>query len=332
MNAQDMLALMEGHKVLVIGDVMLDRYLTGQVTRISPEAPVPVVLQEDTEDRLGGAANVALNLRALGAQPILCSVIGGDSDGEFMRRLLPTLGIRNDGIVESASRRTTVKTRILGNGQQMLRVDQENTYELDLVETQRLLGCVEELIETEDIRAIIFQDYNKGVLTETVVRSVLEMIGDRDILTMVDPKKSNFYVYEGVDVFKPNLKEVRDSVPFSVRTTLDSLNQADAYLRQKLNHQITMITLSEKGIYLNDGINSRIFPTAERLVADVSGAGDTVISIATLAFVAGFSPEWTAVLCNLAGGQVCEFRGVAPVRVDLLHRDMEIWLRAGENG
>ncbi|MGI9160200.1 MAG: bifunctional heptose 7-phosphate kinase/heptose 1-phosphate adenyltransferase [Saprospiraceae bacterium] len=194
MNAQDMLALMEGHKVLVIGDVMLDRYLTGQVSRISPEAPVPVVLQEGTEDRLGGAANVALNLRALGAQPILCSVIGGDFDGEFMRRLLPTLGIRTDGIVESASRRTTVKTRILGNGQQMLRVDQENTYELDLVETQRLLSRLQELIETEEVRAIIFQDYNKGVLTETVVRSVLEMIGDREILTMVDPKKSNFYV------------------------------------------------------------------------------------------------------------------------------------------
>jgi len=329
MNAQDMLGLMKGHKVLVIGDVMLDRYLTGQVTRISPEAPVPVVLQEDTEDRLGGAANVALNLRALDAQPILCSVIGGDYDGEFMRRLLPTLGIRTDGIVESAARRTTVKTRILGNGQQMLRIDQENTYELDLVETQRLLGRVEELIETEGISAIIFQDYNKGVLTETVVRSVLEMIGDREILTAVDPKKSNFFVYEGVDVFKPNLKEVRDSVPFAVRTTLDSLNQADAYLRQKLNHQITMITLSEKGIYLNDGTNSRIFPTAERLVADVSGAGDTVISVGTLAFVAGFSPEWTAVLCNLAGGQVCEFRGVVPVRVDLLQRDMEIWLHAG---
>ncbi len=324
-----MLGLMKGHKVLVIGDVMLDRYLTGQVTRISPEAPVPVVLQEDTEDRLGGAANVALNLRALDAQPILCSVIGGDYDGEFMRRLLPTLGIRTDGIVESAARRTTVKTRILGNGQQMLRIDQENTYELDLVETQRLLGRVEELIETEGISAIIFQDYNKGVLTETVVRSVLEMIGDREILTAVDPKKSNFFVYEGVDVFKPNLKEVRDSVPFAVRTTLDSLNQADAYLRQKLNHQITMITLSEKGIYLNDGTNSRIFPTAERLVADVSGAGDTVISVGTLAFVAGFSPEWTAVLCNLAGGQVCEFRGVVPVRVDLLQRDMEIWLHAG---
>ena len=324
-----MLGLMKGHKVLVIGDVMLDRYLTGQVTRISPEAPVPVVLQEDTEDRLGGAANVALNLRALDAQPILCSVIGGDYDGEFMRRLLPTLGIRTDGIVESAARRTTVKTRILGNGQQMLRIDQENTYELDLVETQRLLGRVEELIETEGISAIIFQDYNKGVLTETVVRSVLEMIGVREILTAVDPKKSNFFVYEGVDVFKPNLKEVRDSVPFAVRTTLDSLNQADAYLRQKLNHQITMITLSEKGIYLNDGTNSRIFPTAERLVADVSGAGDTVISVGTLAFVAGFSPEWTAVLCNLAGGQVCEFRGVVPVRVDLLQRDMEIWLHAG---
>jgi rfaE bifunctional protein kinase chain/domain len=326
MNTQDILARLRGRRVVILGDVMLDRYLTGHVTRISPEAPVPVVLQDSVEDRLGGAANVALNLHALGAVPVLCSVVGQDHDGELLCRLLPETGMSAEGIIQSPGRRTTVKTRILGNHQQMLRIDQEDTHDLDPTETQLVLERLRHLLETGDISAVIFQDYNKGVLSEAVISDALQLAKDRGILTAVDPKKHNFFAYRGVDLFKPNLKEIRDSVPFPVHSTQDSLDQAAAYLQQKLENRLTMITLSEKGLYLNDGKNGRIFPTTERAVADVSGAGDTVISIATLALVAGLSLEWTAVLSNLAGGQVCEFRGVVPVSVPLLEKEIDHWM------
>lgn len=326
MNTQDILAGLRGRRVIVLGDVMLDRYLTGHVSRISPEAPVPVVLQESVEDRLGGAANVALNLHALGAVPVLCSVVGRDHDGDILRQILPAAGMTAEGIVESPSRRTTVKTRILGNHQQMLRIDQEDTHDLDAAESRLVLERMRQLIDNEKVGAIIFQDYNKGVLSEAVISGVLEMVKGRDILTAVDPKKHNFFAYRGVDLFKPNLKEIRDSVPFPVHSTPESLDQAAAYLQQKIGNRLTMITLSEKGLYLNDGTSGRIYPTTERAVADVSGAGDTVISIAALALAAGLSMKWTAVLSNLAGGQVCEFRGVVPVRVDLLEKEIDLWI------
>lgn len=306
---------------------MLDRYLTGSVSRISPEAPVPVVLHRNTEDRLGGAANVALNIRALGSRPILCSVIGEDHEGEIFRRLLPGFGIGDEGLIASRDRRTTVKTRILGNNQQMLRIDQEDTHDISDAERDALIRRIGELMDRMPIQALIFQDYNKGVLTESLIQTVTQMAQRKGVLTTVDPKRANFFAYTGVDLFKPNLKEIRDSAPFPVHSTLESLGEAAAMLRNRLNNRLTMITLSEKGLYLDGGqTTGQIFPTVPRNVADVSGAGDTVISIATLALAAQLEGRIIAALSNLAGGQVCEFPGVVPVNRNILEKELDRWL------
>jgi rfaE bifunctional protein kinase chain/domain len=323
----DVLQKLENIEVLILGDVMLDRYLTGAVSRISPEAPVPVVLHQSSEDRLGGAANVALNVRALGGVPVLCSVVGRDRDGELFQNILPANGITAEGIVASPERRTTVKTRVLGNNQQMLRIDREDTHELTGEEEQFFLQKIMRLLDERHIRVIIFQDYNKGVLTQDVIRKVIEEAKKRDILTAVDPKKANFFAYRGVDLFKPNLKEIRDSAPFPVKAELESLQQASDFLRERLKNRLTMITLSEKGLFLDGGRDDgRIFPTVPRNVADVSGAGDTVISVAALGLAAGLDLDIIATLSNLAGGQVCEFPGVVPVRREILASELKLFL------
>lgn len=326
MTARSILQQLENQHVLIVGDVMVDRYLMGSVSRISPEAPVPVVLHQRTEDRLGGAANVALNIRALGAVPILCSVLGEDADADALLSLLPPAGIRADGLIRSADRRTTVKTRVLGNNQQMLRIDSEDVHDLLPDDERRLVERVRAVLDELPVRAIILQDYNKGVLTAGIIRAVLEAARTRGIRTAVDPKKANFFAYEGADLFKPNLKEIRDSAPFAVEPTVESLQRAATFLRKNLQSPIIMITLSEKGLFLDDETSSRLHPTVPRNVADVSGAGDTVISIAALGLAAGLESDTIAVLSNLAGGQVCEYPGVVPVRRDILEAELDQWL------
>ncbi len=326
MNAAQILARLRGQCVVVVGDSMLDRYLIGSVSRISPEAPVPVVLYERTEDRLGGAANVALNLKALGAEAILCSVIGADADGEAFQRLLPQAHLSEAGLLQLPSRPTTVKTRVLGNNQQMLRIDREVTHSLSLAEEQRLVEHVQDILSRHRAKALIFQDYNKGVLTPLVIQMLLEYARQQGIFTAVDPKKANFFAYRGADLFKPNLKEVRDSTPFSIEPTVESLRSAVAFLRQKMGCSKIMVTLSEKGLFLDDEKSAQLYPTLPRKVADVSGAGDTVISIATLALAAGLESRIVAALSNLAGGQVCEFPGVVPVQASLLEQELAHWL------
>lgn len=310
--------------MLIIGDVMLDRYLTGSVSRISPEAPVPVVLYKNTEDRLGGAANVALNIAALGSIPLMCSVTGEDHDADIFAALLPQFGISNEGIVRSGERTTTVKTRVLGNNQQMLRIDKEDTGYLSPQEASLLLKKVVYLLDKYPVSAVILQDYNKGVLSEYVIEQAIELCRQRDIPVAVDPKKQNFFAYKGVTLFKPNLKEIRDSAPFPIAPDPNSLQQASDFLREQLGHQWTMITLSERGLFLDTGKEAMgiIYPTIARNVADVSGAGDTVISIVTLALTAGLSPQEIALLANLAGGQVCETPGVVPVNAVLLEQEI----------
>jgi rfaE bifunctional protein kinase chain/domain len=324
-SAAAVLAQLKGQEVLIIGDVMLDRYLTGSVSRISPEAPVPVVLHQATEDRLGGAANVALNIKALGSQPILCTVAGTDREGQaLIDQILPQYAIETAGIVLSNTRCTTIKTRVLGNNQQMLRIDREDVHGLSADETAQLLDRVRLLLDTRPIRVIIFQDYNKGVLSVEVIETVIAWAKTRGIPTAVDPKKANFFAFKGVDLFKPNLKEIRDSAPFAVQAKLESLEQAANFLRASLQNRYTMITLSEKGLYLdNESGAGHIYPTKERNVADVSGAGDTVISIAALGLGAGLELSTLAVLSNLGGGQVCECAGVVPVDPALLKAEFE---------
>lgn len=325
MSNKNFLKAFAEKRIMVIGDVMIDRYLTGSVSRISPEAPVPVVLHQQTDNRLGGAANVALNLRALGAAPILVAVAGTDDDGFLLKKMLPTEGIAADGLVQIEGRKTTVKTRVLAGNHQMLRIDSEDTKDLDAAAEAQVFEKIKTLLDENRVQAIIFQDYNKGLLTENLIQRTIEVARQRGILTTVDPKKKNFFAYRGVDFFKPNLKEIRDSVPIAVQPTAESLRSASEFLRERLENRLTMITLSEKGLFLEgDSLAGagKIYPTKNRSVADVSGAGDTVISVATLCLVAGFDLETMANLSNLAGGQVCEFPGVVPVDPQLLESEL----------
>jgi D-glycero-beta-D-manno-heptose-7-phosphate kinase len=301
--------------VLIVGDVMIDRYLRGNVTRISPEAPVPVVNLEGEDLRLGGAANVALNVRAMGATPILCSVVGDDEDGQVFRQLLPEYGMSNQSILHSKTRRTTVKTRIMAGAQHLLRLDQEDTHDLNDSEVEQLLETIQRVLDTQEIHVILFQDYNKGVLSPKV-----ESIR-RGIPTAVDPKFNNFWAYKQITLFKPNLKEIRAQSPQPVQTNLASLQAAATYIKAQLGNQHTLITLSEKGLFLETAGKGNIIPTEPRAVADVCGAGDTVISIVALGLGLRLDLQETALLANLAGGQVCEKVGVVPVDKEQLEAE-----------
>ncbi|MBR9922666.1 MAG: carbohydrate kinase [Bacteroidetes bacterium] len=307
--------------ILVLGDVMIDRYLNGRVERVSPEAPVPVVQLTDEENRLGGAANVALNLRALGARPTLVSVIGKDLNGEIFRSLMPENDLQDQGIIQSNDRPTTVKTRVIAQSQHLLRVDRESTHDLNSVDEKNLLDRVNYLIASDKPDLILFQDYNKGVLTKSLIKAVIELAIKNQIPTAVDPKKTNFWAYQGVTLFKPNLKEVRDSLPFDIQADAPSLKKASGHIRKQLQNQHTLITLSEKGLYIDNQQETVLLGTKPRSIADVCGAGDTVISIAAAALAAGAQTNQIAQLANLAGGQVCEKVGVVPVNRDLLIRE-----------
>ena len=316
-------AAFENLQVLIVGDVMIDRYLTGKVDRISPEAPVPVVQLYNSDNRLGGAANVALNVQAMGAKAFLCSVIGKDENASMFLDLMPLEDLNALGLIQSNERRTTVKTRVIASNQHLLRVDTEDTHELSTVETTRFLQSIVSLLDDHKIDVILFQDYNKGVLTEEVIHSIIEEANRRNIPTAVDPKKDNFFAYQKTSLFKPNLKEVRDALPFDVHPNLDSLQKASNFLRKNLNHKNTLITLSEKGIFADDENESVILPTQPRNITDVCGAGDTVISIAALGLALGLNLKDIAVLTNLAGGQVCEKVGVVPVNKNQLKEEYQ---------
>lgn len=309
--------------VLILGDVMIDRYLTGSVTRISPEAPVPVVHLQGSSNRLGGAANVALNIKALGATPYLCSVIGQDDKGRTFLDLLPQNDLSDKGIIALENRVTTVKTRVMAAGQQLLRVDEESTTDLEAKEEGRLLERIRHLLDSRDIHVILFQDYNKGVLTYRIIREVMLEAVKRDIPTAVDPKFKNFWAYKHASLFKPNLKEIRAQLPEAVEVQKESLKRAAEQIRRKLDNQYTLITLSEQGLFYDTVDTYDIIPTQPRSIADVCGAGDTVISIASLGLALRLEMHEIALLSNLAGGQVCERIGVVPVDKAQLKREYE---------
>ena len=246
--------------VLVIGDIMIDRYLEGSVDRISPEAPVPVVHLKKSDNRLGGAANVALNLKALGANPYLFSVSGRDEAAERLLELLPKAGLNPKGIFQSAERQTTVKTRVLAANQQLLRVDQEDQNDLSEKEASYFLKSIRQLLDQREIKVILFQDYNKGVLSQSVIREVMLEAIKRDIPTVVDPKFKNFWAFKKVSVFKPNLKEIRAQVPMPVEPDLASLKKVTAYIHRELSNDITLITLSDKGLFISDNRQHHLIP------------------------------------------------------------------------
>ena len=310
-------------KVLVIGDVMLDRYLRGQVDRISPEAPVPVVQLNSMENRLGGAANVALNIQALGAKPILCSMVGPDEHGETIRELLPRMGIANNYLITSTIRPNTIKNSILADHHHHHRVDSETTQGLDQTEEREFMARIRQILDKREIHVILFQDYNKGLLTRSLIREVQLESLKRDILTVVDPKLHNFFEYKHSTLFKPNLKEIREALGQPFKVDREALDQATLKLRRRLDQKYTLITLSDKGLYYHDGEHSEILPTQARKIADVCGAGDTVISVAALGLAAQLPLREIGILSNLAGGQVCASVGVVPVNRQQLEREYQ---------
>jgi D-glycero-beta-D-manno-heptose-7-phosphate kinase len=315
---KDLVFAMQGLRAVVIGDTMLDHYVRGNVHRISPEAPVPVVQHNSEEFRLGGAANVLNNLNSLGAEAVLCSVIGSDEAGDLCLERLRQISPDTSAIMQSLTRPTSIKTRIIGNGQQMLRIDKEWTSDILEEETNVLLAKTKAVIERFHPDVLIFEDYDKGVITEKLIIGLTAFAKERNIPVAVDPKHRNFLGYHGVNLIKPNFKELCDIVPFQVEKTVASLSKATAYLREQLGHQMTLVTLSEHGVWLDDSFGGKLYNTRKIQVADVSGAGDSVMSVVALAFCLTKQPELIASLANLVGGQVCEQPGVVTINLESL--------------
>ena len=310
-------------KILVLGDVMIDAYLEGKVNRMSPEAPVPIVSFTSQEQRLGGAANVALNLLSLGASVTICSVIGDDNNGKDLQDLMRKQSISVEGLVLSPNRKTTVKTRVIGNNQQLLRVDNEQTDDILKSEEDALVSKIEKLLEA-NFDAIIFEDYNKGVLTESLIKRVISLAKRYNVVTTVDPKLKNFYAFKGVNLFKPNLKELRDGVKRMVDVNdKQDFEAAVLEMNQELNAENVFVTLSEHGVFIQNNSTKQYIPAHIRRIADVSGAGDTVISVATLCLLAGQPIENVAAIANLAGGLVCERVGVVAIDKSQLKSELE---------
>ena len=326
MNYKDLFDKFNGLRILVIGDVMLDAYVMGKVNRISPEAPVPIVSLENEDARIGGAGNVALNLLALGAKPIICGVIGEDSSGDKLLNLFEKNGISTDGLVKSMVRKTTVKTRVISNKQQLLRIDSESTFPLLESEEIKLNNTIQNIIN-QGIDGIIFEDYNKGVLTDSVIQNTIKIAKEKDIPTAVDPKKENFLSYKGVSLFKPNLKELKEglNLNFDFNTKKELFEKGIELLEEKLQNEISFVTLSENGVFIKNQTEKYYVPAHMRSISDVSGAGDTVIAVATLCLISGASTKQIAEISNLAGGLVCEKSGVVSIsKNDLLKEVSEL--------
>lgn len=326
MNIQETFKSFNKLNVLIIGDVMIDAYMWGDVSRISPEAPVPIVAVNKKENRLGGAANVALNIQAMGANAILCSVIGDDDGSKLFFQLLKEQKLSSKGILKSKKRTTTIKTRVIAGNHQMLRVDDEIENGIDKNENEALTERIKKLIVNEKIDVIIFEDYDKGCISAELIKNTVSFAEQKNIPTVVDPKRKNFMSYNGVTLFKPNLKELKEGlkVEFDHNDSKELEKIVSGFIK-KQNITTALITLSEKGIYTHSTKIKALIPAHIRSIADVSGAGDTVISIAALCLALNLSSVQTATLANLAGGLVCEKVGVVPIdKKQLLDEAMKI--------
>ena len=304
-------------KVLIIGDAMIDAYLWGTVTRMSPEAPVPVVSIDRKENRLGGAANVALNLQALGAEAILCATTGDDDKADLFFSLMNKKGLDTKGIGRIKERPTTVKTRVISDNKHLLRIDEET--QKDLEKADDWLQNIERMIDSEPVDVIIFQDYNKGVITPALIRKIVTQAKQKGIPTIVDPKKKNFLDFQEVTLFKPNLKEIHEGlgIDFNPKEAIE-LETAVTKLQEALQAEQILLTLSEDGVYIKSNGTGIHIPAHPRQITDVSGAGDSVVSVAALCLAQRLAPQHIAGFANLAGGLVCEQVGVVPVDKELL--------------
>ncbi|QHL89121.1 D-glycero-beta-D-manno-heptose-7-phosphate kinase [Nibribacter ruber] len=305
-------------QVLVVGDVMIDAYLWGKSSRLSPEAPVPIVNRLKVEQRLGGAANVALNVQSLGATPLLCSVVGDDQEGAALVRLLLEQNQTDAGIVLSPERPTTVKQRIISGGQQLLRIDSEVETDLTPYEHKALVERFANLLNKADV--VIFEDYDKGVLSLEVIQELLALAKAKGVPTVVDPKKKNFLSYKGCSLFKPNLKELKEGLKVDFADSHhEAFEDAVTQLQEVMAVENVLVTLSERGVFCQDANGEKTYLDAHiRTISDVSGAGDTVVSIAALCMALSLPLPALAELANLGGGLVCEHVGVVPINAEQL--------------
>jgi D-glycero-beta-D-manno-heptose-7-phosphate kinase len=310
MNLHEIFNAFNKLKIIIVGDVMIDSYVWGNVERISPEAPVPVVNVSKQEKRLGGAANVALNVQALGATPILCSVIGDDEEANTLEKLLQKQEMTTEGLIRANRRITTVKHRILAGSQHLLRIDAEIDTAIHQKESDLLVQKIKELAKTS--HAIIFEDYDKGVLTAQNISEIIEFANANNIPTIVDPKKRNFWFYKNSSLFKPNLKELREGLKMEINI-VTNLEEAVQKFINEMQIKTALITLSEQGVYIANTNEKHSIPAHKREIADVSGAGDTVVSIAALCMALNLDLKQVANLANLGGGLVCEHLGVVPI-------------------
>jgi rfaE bifunctional protein kinase chain/domain len=314
-------------KVLIVGDSMTDKYIFGNANRISPEAPVPIIEVYRRESRLGGAANVALNIKELGAKPILATVVGDDEDGYEFKQILQSHQIDPSYTILDQDRRTTVKTRIISRNQQVLRYDHEQTQALDENTELLLLDSILDIIYSEKPNVVIMQDYNKGVLTPKVIANIIHHCQQAEIPTAIDPKRDNFFAYKGCTLFKPNLKEAADALQTDLsHLRPEALIEADVQLREVLQNKYTVITLSDKGIFIGMEDDNEMLPAYLRRIVDVSGAGDTVIALLALGLALDLPIFATAELANIAAGMVCEQVGVVAINCEALQREAEMVL------
>lgn len=308
---ENLLGAMADKNVAVIGDIMLDRYFWGNVSRISPEAPVPVVDIVDESFHLGGASNVAANLRSLGVTPLLIGVVGNDNSGRTVRELFHQHGLNTQGIATDAERPTTVKTRVIGNNQQIVRIDRELNKPVGKTTEEELFAAFEANRET--LSGVILEDYDKGVLTPSLIERIIERCRQYEIPVFVDPKFRHFFRYRGVTLFKPNKKESQDALGKNINTE-EEVASAGKELLEKLECEHVLITLGAKGMMLfSANGNDYSVPTRARHVADVSGAGDTVIATIAAIVAAGGTVQEAASIANIAAGVVCEKPGIVSV-------------------
>jgi len=307
----------QGLKVLIVGDVMVDKYIFGRVNRMSPEAPVPVVDADSFDARLGGAGNVALNIHAMGGIPILRPVIGKDAEADDLKDLIKKAGLTDRAIVYSQKRKTTTKTRIIGNNKQIVRIDHEITADLDQLDSYYLEEHFDRELEQADV--VIMEDYNKGVLHGLNIPKLISKARKAGVPVVVDPKKQNFEAYEGCTLFKPNLKEIKEGMGLDINPADEnSLINAVTKLEERLENEISLLTLSEHGVFIHSKTESHRLPAHIRNIADVSGAGDTVIAVAALVYAATRDVQLMAKAANIAGGLVCEEVGTAAINKEKL--------------
>jgi rfaE bifunctional protein kinase chain/domain len=309
---------MLGKRIAVIGDLMLDRYIWGNVSRMSPEAPVPIVDMEQEQTRLGGAANVAMNIKSLGGDPMLIGVIGEDNSGRQLLELLRESDFKTDGIATDNSRPTTVKTRVIANNQHVVRIDREQKSDISGEMQKILLNQIRKNIKSID--GIIIEDYNKGVIVKNLIGEVISIANENQKIITVDPKFNNFFEYKNVTVIKPNRKEAEEAMGIRLKTD-ENILIAGKTLIEKLHVKNVLLTRGEHGMSLfeSDGKISHM-PTKALTVSDVSGAGDTVISTLTMAIAGGSTIKEAATLANFAGGIVCGYAGIVPINRDELKK------------